>query len=396
MRYPDIEIILTDKYLNKIKSRNKQKISNISEKSFDYISEIKRKHKRLPKVSIIVTIKGFPHLLHSCLESIVNQTYPNTEIILIDAFSQRTSLAICNKFKKHYPNIKVYNSEFYLESDLKNLGIEKATGSYISFVNGSDFISLNYIEYLLYIISKSNSDIAICDFIKVSESDSAEKRFLPPKQNIETLCTLLPWEAIENLHSSSNNICIKSVVLWNKLFKKTLFTNLRFPKNKEFEDEFTSYKLFMNSQKIISSNQKLYAYVQIGNHIRENIYNEHRLDILDAYENHMKFFKEVHSPYMLEKAGKRYLRMLYIIRKEISPFDIILDNKKDIIDNIDRRFVSIYKYILMLKSKHPYLSINNNEYLNIYNEYKTYIKIINTFNSNNLKYKHNKRFMYMK
>lgn len=171
--------------------------------------------------------------------------------------------------------------------------------------------------------------------------------------------------------------------------KKRFLIGIEFPKNTGFEDEFVTYKLFRNSKKIVSSNQILYAYTQIGNYTYKRSYNEHRLDILKAYENYMKFFKEMNSPYMLERAGKRYLRIMLIIRKEISTFDIILENKEKIIEDLDKRFISIYKYLNYLSSTYSYLADTKNEHKNYFNEYNVYLKTVNSFNKKSLRYGHN-------
>lgn len=345
--------------------------------------------KKNPLVSIIVSIKNSAHLLHTCLESIIYQTYSNLEIILIDNWSMDSSLLVCQKFEKMDSRIKLYKDLFKAESDLKNFGIEVSTGDYITFMNGNDFISLNYIEYQLELMDKYNADITECAFIKVPEIVSAENLFIPPKQNTEKVYTYLPWQAIENLHSASQNTCLKTVVLWNKLFKRNLFDKIKFPESKNFEDEFTTYKLFRESYKIVSSNQILYAYVQVGSFKRKRLYDEHRLDILEAYENYLKFFKEMNCPYMLERAGKRYLRMMLMIRREISVFDIILDDKDNFIKSLDKRFISVYRYLNVLIEKYPYLSHTHPEHKQFYNKYKTYIQIINSFNKEYLQFPHN-------
>lgn len=342
-----------------------------------------------PLVSIIVSIKNTDYLLHACLESIMYQTYPNLEIILIDNMSLDSSFAVCRKFEDKDSRIKLFRNYFETESDLKTFGIKYATGDYITFMNGSDFISLNYIQYHLELMEKYNASITECAFIKVPERVSAENSFTPPKQNNERVLTFLPWQAIENLHSISHNTCLKTVVLWNKLFKKELFDKVKFPVKKSFEDEFTTYKLFRKSKIIVSSNQILYAYVQVGSSKQKRLYDEHRLYILEAYENYLKFFKQMNCPYMLERAGKRYLRMMLIIRKEISVFDILLEEKEDIIKALDKRFISVYKFLNVLTEKYSYLADTHAEHKQFYNKYKTYIQIVNSFNKEYLQYPHN-------
>lgn len=342
-----------------------------------------------PLVSIIVSISNHAHLLHTCLDSIIEQTYPNLEIILIDNDSSDSSLQVCEKFAKKDKRIQVYTKIFEATSDMQIFGLQKANGEYITFMSGADFISLNYIEYHLELLSMYDADISECSFIKVPERDVAENIFEPPVQNEERVKVLLPWQAIENLHSVSYETCLRTVVLWNKLFKRTVFENVEIPVEKNFEDEFITYKLFRNANKIVCSNQILYGYVQIGYFKHKKVYDEHRLDILEAYENYMKFFKKMNSPYMLARAGRRYLRIMLIIRKEISTFDVILIKKDQIIEKLDTRFMTIYKFLNVLSDKYPYLAEEKSTYKTYLNQYKTYIKIVNSFNAEYLKYKHN-------
>ena len=94
---------------------------------------------------------------------------------------------------------------------------------------------------------------------------------------------------------------------------------------------------------------------------------------------------------MLERAGRRYLRIMLIIRKEISCFDIKVIDKNEIIKNLDSRFISVYKFLNLLCDKYPYLADTKASHKVYYNEYNTYIKIIQDFNKENLKYEHNRR-----
>lgn len=369
-------------------SKNKLSLNDLTIKKTVEESKI---DSNKPLVSVIVTICNTAHLLHSCIESIVEQTYTNLEIILIDSYSIDGSFKVCEKFASKDSRIKFTCDVFKSESDMRNYGLSQATGDYITFVSGSDFISLNYIEYQLEIIQKYNADISECEFIKVPEIVSAENSFEPPKQNVERITEFLPWQAIENLHSISHNTCVRTVVLWNKLYKKYIFDDIRFPEDKRFEDEFTTYKLFRKAKKIVCSNQILYAYVQIGTFKNRSYYDEHRLDILEAYENYMKFFKEMKSHYMLERAGRRYLRIMLIIRKEMSAFDKHLPDKRDTIKRLDARFKTIYNYLNVLCDKYPYLADTKPWHQIYYNKYNTYIKLIQEFNKENLKYEHNRR-----
>ena len=120
-------------------------------------------------VSIIVPIYNKEKYLEKCLDSILGQTYRDLEIILVDDGSTDNSLAICQRYAEKDPRIKIYHKPNGGVSSARNLGLEKSTGKYISFVDPDDFIHSEFIERLEMMLVQSDAEIAYCKMLDVWE-----------------------------------------------------------------------------------------------------------------------------------------------------------------------------------------------------------------------------------
>lgn len=116
------------------------------------------------KISIIVPIYNVEKFLPRCVESLVNQTYGNIEILLIDDGTKDNSAIMCDEYAKKYNNVKAFHKKNGGLSDARNYGIEKATGKYIAFVDSDDFVNKDYCKILYNNLIKNDADISICDF----------------------------------------------------------------------------------------------------------------------------------------------------------------------------------------------------------------------------------------
>lgn len=116
------------------------------------------------KVSIIVPVYNVEEYLPDCLNSLINQTYSDLEIILINDGSKDDSLKILNSFAEKDSRIKVFNNENHGVSYTRNFGIENSTGDYIAFVDSDDIISEKYIEVLVDLLEKNNADMSVCSY----------------------------------------------------------------------------------------------------------------------------------------------------------------------------------------------------------------------------------------
>ncbi|MGN1420916.1 MAG: glycosyltransferase family 2 protein [Eubacterium sp.] len=200
-----------------------------------------------PLISVIVPVYNTEKYLDRCVESIVNQTYNNLEIILVDDGSPDNSPAMCNAWAEKDSRIKVIHKENGGAASSRNAGLDIATGDYIGFVDGDDYAELNMYEILSDILEKNKADIAVCGY-HINNEENVDS-------NIHTVSQL----------DSLKKICVgdyKYGVLWNKLFKRELVIDVRMPNFKCCEDLVFNYYSFKNAENIAECDSKLYHYMQ--------------------------------------------------------------------------------------------------------------------------------------
>ncbi len=226
------------------------------------------------KVSIIVPIYNTEKYLERSIDSIIAQSHKNLEIILINDGSSDKSIEICKEYQKKDKRIVVIDKEHTGVSDSRNIGIMKATGDYIGFVDSDDYIEADMFKILVEAAEKHGADISMCDLKETSKGDEKNTYkvdFVELSKN----------EALNNLlydKNIGNYMCVK-------LFKRKLFENITFPVNQMFEDISVAYKLFNKSNKIIYTNTVLYYYFQRSSSIVNNETRESLTDYLNAVFN---------------------------------------------------------------------------------------------------------------
>lgn len=232
-----------------------------------------------PLISIIIPIYKVEQYLRRCLDSIINQTYTNLDIVLVDDGSPDKSPQICDDYAAKDNRITVIHKKNGGLSDARNAGLDICKGKFISFVDSDDWVDANYVKALFDLLTETNTDIAIGNFLK---TDGSKKTPTGPIQHR----TLNPTEAI---------ICCTRgdtpafAISCSKLYKKELFDKLRFPVGKYHEDEFTTYLLFYKSTSIAYTSQVLYYYYSREKSITSS---QHPYDALEAFEQRYLFFKE--------------------------------------------------------------------------------------------------------
>ena len=199
------------------------------------------------KISVIVPVYNVERFLRECIESIISQTYKDLEIILVNDGSTDKSPLICEEYKKIDARVIVLHKENGGLSDARNKGIDISTGEYIGFVDSDDFIENDMYELLLNNIKKVEADIATCGVISEKVKD---KNFYKE-------------EIIVNAHDGLKEMLMErsmNTSACDKLYKRSLFDEIRYPKDKLYEDLYTTYKLLHKANKIVISNQKKYYY----------------------------------------------------------------------------------------------------------------------------------------
>lgn len=228
-------------------------------------------------ISIIVPIYNVYPYLQLCLESIENQTYPHFEVLLINDGSRDNSKDICLEFVEKDNRFKYIEQQNAGLSAARNTGILNATGEFITFIDGADFVEPNYLEELYYTSLKNDSEIVVGSYKKFNEEDNNYyiHVFNYREEHYKHR------ELIENIAQIERR-GIEFETSWGILFHKRLFENVLFPVGKNIEDTHTNYKLYMESCKSSYIHKDLYVYrIRKGsliNTITENLLT----DVLEA------------------------------------------------------------------------------------------------------------------
>lgn len=219
--------------------------------------------KNKQKVSIVVPVYNVENYISRCINSLIKQSYKNLEIVLVDDGSTDSSGNICDEYKKIDSRIKVIHKKNGGLSDARNFGIDGCTGEYICFVDSDDWIEKEMIETLLNDIIDTDSDIAICGRYRAYDNEEkiVEKYKKYPNKNI--------FNNIDGLQYLMS-FCGYDMSVCDKMFKKDLFSKIRFPYGLTCEDSFTTYKLFSLANKICYINKPFYNYFFRTNSITRN------------------------------------------------------------------------------------------------------------------------------
>lgn len=235
------------------------------------------------KISVIVPVYKVEAFLDRCVQSIVNQSYKNLEIILVDDGSPDNCPAMCDAWANKDSRVKVIHKKNGGLSDARNAGMTIATGELMGFVDSDDWIAPDMYQHLHDLMTADNSDIAACG-VKMVWEDGTPSRFLT-----KSGCCVLDRE--EAMRAIIDESWLKQPV-WYKLYKTTLIRTISFPAGKYHEDVFWSYQAVGKAQRVSVSDEIGYYYVQRDGSIMGEKYSLKRLDSIEAKKYRMLFVRE--------------------------------------------------------------------------------------------------------
>lgn len=234
------------------------------------------------KISVIVPVYNVEQYLERCVDSIINQTYTNLEIILVNDGSTDNSGKLCDELAKKDERIRVIHKENGGLSDARNRGIDEAESDLVGFIDSDDYIDSDMYEVLLKKLNDTDADLSMCALYDVYNNT-------PEAQvtNKETW-KLSSEQAIKMVMEAK----ILSVTAVNKLYRKSLFTDLKFEVGKIAEDAFIMIKLLDKCEKIVATNEKKYYYVHRENSITTQKFSTKFLNVIEAYEQNSNIILE--------------------------------------------------------------------------------------------------------
>lgn len=280
-------------------------------------------------VSVVIPVYNVELYLERCIDSVIDQTYENLEIILVDDGSSDSSGKICDDYAKDDSRINVIHKKNGGLSDARNTGIDVATGMYIMFVDSDDWISRNCVELLIKALQWGKTQISACTYQKTDRyrEDAEIPEYINDYIEVWTID-----DAYRHLFFNKeidNSACAK-------LYKRSLFKNIRFPVGKLYEDQFVTYKLFHIAQGVTYIGQRLYYYFDRPGSIQNEAFTIRKMDELEAAQECVRFIDEIY-PHLHEAVICRMVsscfHMLFAItdRKKWKREFIVL--KKIIFDN---------------------------------------------------------------
>lgn len=239
------------------------------------------------KISVIVPIYRVEKYLKRCIDSLINQTYKNLEIILIDDGSDDNCPAICDSYSAIDHRIKVVHQTNQGIADARNAGLKEVTGQYITFVDPDDYLSIYTYEKMLHILLINDADLVMWNY-KYVYDDEIDPLSLK-KTDISDLIVMNGKQAIKNSYASYENGVLYSV-LWNKLYKKELFEGITFPSKRIYEDEARLCMILYKANKIVFWDEQCYFYHQHNKSIVGKKWSKKNENLLDAYVDKLEFF----------------------------------------------------------------------------------------------------------
>lgn len=234
------------------------------------------------KISVIVPVYNVEQYLERCVDSIINQTYTNLEIILVNDGSTDNSGKLCDELAKKDERIRVIHKENGGLSDARNRGIDESESDLVGFIDSDDYIDSDMYEVLLKNLNDTDADLSMCALYDVYNNT-------PEAQvtNKETW-KLSSEQAIKMVMEAK----ILSVTAVNKLYRKSLFKDLKFEVGKIAEDAFIMIKLLDKCEKIVATNEKKYYYVHRENSITTQKFSTKFLNVIEAYEQNSNIILE--------------------------------------------------------------------------------------------------------
>lgn len=235
-------------------------------------------------ISVIVPVYKVEPYLDRCVQSIVDQTYRNLEIILIDDGSPDRCGEMCDAWAEKDPRIQVIHKKNGGLSDARNAGMAAATGEYIGFVDSDDWIEPQMYQSLYEAISTTNSDIASC----------GAKRVWPDGRPSKELQAVNRYHVFEHDAAMEAFITANGLVqtVWNKLYRKTVAQDLIFPVGLVHEDEFWTWKVIARANRIVTIQESYYNYLQRANSIMGAGFSERRLLVINAKAERQQYIEK--------------------------------------------------------------------------------------------------------
>lgn len=277
----------------------------------------------MPQISVIVPVYNVEPYIHRCIDSILEQSFTDFELILVDDGSPDNCGAICDEYAQKNSRIQVIHQENGGLSAARNAGIDwvlsNSDSQWLTFIDSDDHVHEDYLQLLFTAATSANVLISRCKHQEVPDGDSPTAIDTGNAQ----------FQVLDSFSAYSSSACMK-------LFHKSCFSQIRFPIGKLHEDAFIMHRLFYTVDSVAMVDLPLYYYMINSDSITHSLWRPKRIDELEAFEEQLRFYHE-------KKAERHYQRAL------ISYLYVIMGQAHELskCSNIENR----EHYILFMKKK---------------------------------------------
>ena len=278
-----------------------------------------------PLVSVIVPIYNVEKYLRKSVDSIINQSYKNLEIILVDDGSPDNCPDICEEYAEKDSRVRVIHKENGGLSDARNAGTDIAKGEYISYIDSDDWIDSETIKLTLEKMLEVGAEIGAFNVLVVYEGEQVTPDL---SEDFEVM------NSEQAIATTMRNTKVKTTA-WNKIYKSEILKDLRFPKGRLNEDEFFTFRVLDRAEKIVYIHRQCYYYLQRKNSIMGE-YKINRLDMIDGVRERML---------MIEKKYPSLYSQAKAIMCEVClyHYQLLLKNRNVDIDNQGKKKLKKYR-----------------------------------------------------
>ena len=275
-------------------------------------------------ISVIVPVYRMEKYLPACIDSILNQTFTDFELILVDDGSPDRCPEICDEVARRDARVRVIHQANAGISAARNAGIEAAHGAWLSFVDSDDFLAPDFLATLHDAAVRAGADCALCG---VQLTDKAGQKIGQP---------LSVADGVRTGRSILETLCrapeAPYLVVWNKLYRRDVFQTLRYPVGRRNEDTYLAVELFDTVQTVICVSKPMYFYRQRADSFMHTAVTTRNLDEMWAFEHYFAYFEARELEALMPDAEKKMFAKLtgvyYRLPKEARQSDAVRQAKK--------------------------------------------------------------------
>lgn len=279
------------------------------------------------KVSIVIPIYNIEKYLRPCLDSILAQTYTDLEVLLVNDGSSDGSGDICHEYQDKDNRFVAIDKENGGAADARNVALDRMTGDYVTFIDGDDYVSPDFIEKLMNLVDNYGAEIAICGWCNVDE-----KGEIPFCKNDGTIKQYDTKEAITALLYQEDF----DTAMWPKLYKRDLFDTIRFPKGNLYEDIAIIFDVFLGASKVAFVDLANYYYLLRESGTTLKKFTKGKMDLIDVVDHIEQKIVGLY-PDLQKATMSKYVRANFHIYMQIPQTKEFEEERKRIRQNIKKR-----------------------------------------------------------